>query len=76
MAAGLGAAVLLAVYYVLSARGVEHRDPLSLTTWAFGAAAVAGLLIRAVTAGTGGWEPLTRSQDGVTPRSRWIARKK
>jgi drug/metabolite transporter (DMT)-like permease len=65
VAAGSGAAVLLAFYYVLSARGVKQRDTLSLTTWAFGAAAVAGLIIRAVTAGTGGWEPLTRSEDGV-----------
>ncbi len=56
--AGFGAAVLLAVYYVLGARGIERRDTLSLTTWAFGASAVAGLLTRAVTAGTGGWEPL------------------
>ena len=44
MAAGFGAAVLLAVYYILGARGVEQRDTLSLTTWAFGAAAVAGLI--------------------------------
>ncbi|GAA0803465.1 EamA family transporter [Spirilliplanes yamanashiensis] len=58
VAAGLGAAVLLALYYVLGARGVERRDTLSLCTWAFGASAVAGLLTRAVTAGTGGWEPL------------------
>jgi drug/metabolite transporter (DMT)-like permease len=65
VAAGFGAAVLLALYYVLSARGVEQRDTLSLTTWAFGAAAVAGLITRAVTAGAGGWEPLTRSEAGV-----------
>ena len=65
VAAGFGAAVLLASYYVLGARGVEQRDTLSLTTYAFGAAAVAGLLIRAFTAGTGGWEPLATSQNGV-----------
>jgi drug/metabolite transporter (DMT)-like permease len=65
VAAGFGAAVLLTFYYVLGARGVEQRDTLSLTTWAFGAAAVAGLLVRAATAGTGGWEPLTRSEAGV-----------
>ena len=63
--AGLGAAVVLAVYYVLSAHGVQRRDTLSLTTWAFGASAVAGLLLRAATAGAGGWAPLTRSQQGV-----------
>ncbi|SDZ07160.1 Threonine/homoserine efflux transporter RhtA [Micromonospora pattaloongensis] len=56
--AGLGAAVMLAFYYVLGERGVQRRDTLSLTTWAFGASAVAGLLVRAATAGTGGWEPL------------------
>jgi drug/metabolite transporter (DMT)-like permease len=65
VAAGFGAAVLLAVYYVLGARGIEQRDTVSLTTWAFGAAAVTGLIIRAATAGTGGWEPLTRSSGGV-----------
>jgi drug/metabolite transporter (DMT)-like permease len=65
VAAGFGAAVLLAFYYVLGARGVQQRDTLSLTTWAFGASAVAGLLTRAVTAGTGGWEPLTRTEAGV-----------
>jgi drug/metabolite transporter (DMT)-like permease len=65
VAAGFGAAVLLALYYILSARGVEQRDTLSLTTWAFGAAAVAGLITRAVTAGAGGWEPLTRSEADV-----------
>ncbi|NBE83775.1 EamA family transporter [Micromonospora rubida] len=64
MLAGLGAAVFLAVYYVLGARGVQGRDALSLCTWAFGASAVAGLLTR-VAAGTGGWEPLTGSAAGV-----------
>jgi drug/metabolite transporter (DMT)-like permease len=44
--ASLGAAVLLTIYYVLGAKGVTRRDPLSLTTLAFGAAAVAGALIR------------------------------
>ena len=63
--AGLGAAVMLAVYYLLGARGVAQRDTLSLTTWAFGISAVAGLLTRAFTAGTGGWEPLTAHSGGV-----------
>jgi drug/metabolite transporter (DMT)-like permease len=63
--AGFGAAALLAVYYVAGARGVQRRDTLSLTTWAFGASAVAGLVTRAVTEGTGGWEPLTTSSHGV-----------
>jgi drug/metabolite transporter (DMT)-like permease len=66
VAAGFGAAVLLAFYYVLGARGVERRDTLSLTTWAFGVSAVAGLITRAVTGGVAdGWEPLTRSEAGV-----------
>lgn len=45
IAAGLGAAILLAGYYILGARGVTSRDPMSLTTWAFGVAAVAGAVI-------------------------------
>jgi drug/metabolite transporter (DMT)-like permease len=65
VAAGCGAAVVLALYYVLGARGVERRDTLSLTTWAFSASAAAGLLLRAVTAGAGGWQPLAGSQQGV-----------
>lgn len=48
VAAGLGAAVLLCVYYLLGARGAADRDAISLTWWAFGAAAAAGLLIAAV----------------------------
>jgi drug/metabolite transporter (DMT)-like permease len=63
--AGLGAGLLLACYFVLGARGVEQRDTLSLTTWAFGTSAVAGLVTRAVTAGTGGWEPLGGTSGGV-----------
>ncbi|MEE6307304.1 EamA family transporter [Plantactinospora veratri] len=63
--AGLGAAVLLAGYYLLGARGVQRHDTLALTTWAFGAAAVAGLLTRAVTDGTGGWAPLGGTSGGV-----------
>lgn len=63
--AGLGAAVLLAGYYVLGARGVRDHDTLSLTTWAFGASAVAGLLTRALTHGTDGWEPLRATSGGI-----------
>jgi drug/metabolite transporter (DMT)-like permease len=44
--AGLGAAALLAVYYVLGARGVRQRDTLSLTWWAFTVSAAAGALLR------------------------------
>lgn len=63
--AGFGAAVLLAGYYVLGARGVRDRDTLSLTTLAFGASAVVGLLTRALSHGTDGWEPLRSSSGGV-----------
>ncbi|MFY1637398.1 EamA family transporter [Solwaraspora sp. WMMB335] len=66
LAAGLGAAVLLAAYYLIGARGVRGRDALSLTTWAFGASAVAGLLTRGLAADLGGWGPvLTRTASGV-----------
>lgn len=46
VAAGLGAAVLLAVYYLLGARGVAGRDTLSLTWWGFLASALASALVR------------------------------
>lgn len=65
VAAGCGAAVLLAVYYVLGARGIEQRDSLSLTAGAFTVSAVAGLITRAVTVGDGGWEALGRQEAGV-----------
>ncbi len=67
--AGLGAAVLLAAYYLLGARGIERRDTLSLTTWAFGVAAAAGLLTGAATAvlggDTGGWRSLAGTTMGI-----------
>lgn len=63
--AGLGAGLLLACYFVLGERGVEQRDTLSLTTWAYGASAVAGLLTRVAIAGAGGWEPLGGTSGGV-----------
>jgi drug/metabolite transporter (DMT)-like permease len=46
IAAGLAAAVLLAAYYLLGARGVTNRDPTSLTAWAFGVSAIAGAVVR------------------------------
>ena len=46
IAAGMSSAVLLACYYVLGAKSVSRRDPLSLTCWAFGVAALAGAVIR------------------------------
>lgn len=62
--AGLAAAVLLAAYYLLGARGIERRDTLSLNTLAFSVAAVAGLLTGAVTGGPG-WQSLTGTARGV-----------
>jgi drug/metabolite transporter (DMT)-like permease len=44
--AGFGAAVLLAVYFVVGARGVAGRDPLSLNCWAFAASALCGAVVR------------------------------
>ncbi len=50
--AGLTSAILLAGYYVLGAKfvvgstSVTRRDPLTLTCWAFGVAAVAGAVVR------------------------------
>lgn len=65
VAAGFAAAVLLAGYYVLGARGVSQRDTLSLTCWAFGCAALAGMIVRPwwtfpveVFAGTSGGLPV------------------
>jgi drug/metabolite transporter (DMT)-like permease len=46
IAAGMTSAVLLAGYYVLGAKSVSSRDPLSVTCWAFGVSAVAGAVIR------------------------------
>jgi drug/metabolite transporter (DMT)-like permease len=45
--AGLAAAVLLCFYYILGARGVAQRDTISLTWWAFGVSALAGLVTTA-----------------------------
>jgi drug/metabolite transporter (DMT)-like permease len=61
--AGLGAAVLLATYYVVGAHGTTQRDTLSLTCWAFGFAALAGSVVRPwwqfpteiATRDSGGW---------------------
>jgi drug/metabolite transporter (DMT)-like permease len=50
--AGLGAAGLLCFYYVLGARGVVERDTVSLTWWAFGIAALAGLTVAVFRGGT------------------------
>jgi drug/metabolite transporter (DMT)-like permease len=46
IAAGLGAAALLAVYYVVGAHGVTRRDATSLTCLAFGFAAAVGAFVR------------------------------
>lgn len=46
VAAALAAAGLLAVYYILGAHGVARRDAISLTCWAFGVSALAGMIVR------------------------------
>jgi len=46
IAAGLTSAILLASYYVMGSKTVATRDPMSLTCWAFGVAAVAGAIVR------------------------------
>jgi drug/metabolite transporter (DMT)-like permease len=46
VAAGLTAAVLLAAYFLLGAHGVQRRDSLSLTAWAFLFAAIGGSVLR------------------------------
>ena len=53
VAAGLGAAVLLCFYYVLGAKGVTRRDTISLTWWAFGISALAGLIVAGFRAASG-----------------------
>ena len=40
MAAGLGAALCLATYYLMGERGTATRDPVALTCWSFVAAAL------------------------------------
>jgi drug/metabolite transporter (DMT)-like permease len=52
VAAGLGAAVMLCAFYVLGSTAVNHRDSVSLTCWAFGVAAVAGLVWAVAAGGT------------------------
>ncbi len=46
VAAGLTSAVLLAAYFLIGSRGVQRRDPLSLTAWAFLIGAIAGSVVR------------------------------
>jgi drug/metabolite transporter (DMT)-like permease len=46
VAAALGAAALLVAYFLLGARGVTARDPVSLTAYAFGLSALAGVAVR------------------------------
>ncbi|MEV0455410.1 EamA family transporter [Catellatospora methionotrophica] len=65
--AGLSAAVLLAAYFILGAKGVASRDTVSLTGWAFGVSAVAGLLLRALTGSAPDWSALAGHTGGGTP---------
>jgi drug/metabolite transporter (DMT)-like permease len=43
--ASFGAAASLAVYYILGEKGLRDRDPVSLTTWGFGAATLFWALV-------------------------------
>jgi drug/metabolite transporter (DMT)-like permease len=69
VAASLLGAVLLGAYYVLGARTVRDRDPVSLTGLAFGVSAIAGMAYQMIVDGPGltaaGWEPLTGTSRGV-----------
>lgn len=65
--AGFTAAVLLACYYVLGARGVTHRDTVSLTGWAFGVAAVAGVATRTLAGAVPDWHALGGTTSGGIP---------
>ncbi len=67
VAAGFTAAVLLAAYYLLGARGVTTRDSISLTGLAFGVSAVAGFATRAVAGGLPDWRVLTGEAAGGAP---------
>jgi drug/metabolite transporter (DMT)-like permease len=62
--AGLAAAVGLALYYLLGARGVRARDTVSLNTWAFGFAATAGLFTQASSRARD-WSALGGTSHGV-----------
>jgi drug/metabolite transporter (DMT)-like permease len=62
--AGFGAAVGLALYYLLGAHGIRQRGTVSLNTWAFGFAAVAGLLTQA-SSGARDWSALGGTSHGV-----------
>lgn len=62
--AGFAAAVGLALYYLLGAHGVRQRDTVSLNTWAFGFAAVAGLCTQA-SARARDWSALGATSHGV-----------
>ena len=68
-AAALLAAVLLGAYYVIGARTVQDRDPISLTGLAFGVSAVAGMAYQLIVGGPGltaaGWKPLSGASAGV-----------
>lgn len=71
VAAGLACAVLLGAYYVLGSHGVQRRDTVSLTGWAFTVSAIAGLAYQLITGGPGahadGWRPLSATTPGGTP---------
>ncbi len=57
LAAGAGAAVCFATYFLIGERLVVHRDPVSTTFWGFTVAAVLWSTV------VGWWQPLTASVD-------------
>jgi drug/metabolite transporter (DMT)-like permease len=65
VAAGLGAAALLCFYYILGAKGVARRDTISLTWWAFGVAALAGLIVNTARGGSFPWSIFGQESHGV-----------
>lgn len=67
VAAALAAAVFLAVYFVLGARGVATRDSISLTGWAFGVSAAAGFVTRAAGGRLPDWQKITDVTSGAVP---------
>ncbi len=67
VAAALLSAVLLAIYFVLGAKGATSRDTISLTGFAFVISAAAGFLTKAVTGQLPDWSVLSQDTPGGVP---------
>jgi drug/metabolite transporter (DMT)-like permease len=65
--AGLISAVLLAVYFVLGARGAVGRDTISLTGLAFVVSAAAGFVVKAIGGGLPDWSVLKAETPSGVP---------